>query len=224
MSSKSQTIQQEISGLQSRRRELATDLVTAAADLSAKREGLVAGTSGVGEVTNAQATYSALTEAIKALDERIEAAGERLQRARDEEAAVSRAERLWQIEKERQTAIAEFAAAYAEANSALHSPIARMLATMSSWAALGKEARNLQEAGGKASSAVIGDRFPWPKEAGEYGNAVTQAYQEAGAKIERARMDERRAAFAQRRTNNPGPAGDAFSTGDAAESLRSLRN
>lgn len=161
---KSDVIAQELGGLEFRRQEIAVDLAAAQADLAQRREGLVSGTSNVGEVTAAQATYTALSEALGTLDGRIEATGDRLQSARQEEAAANRASRLQEIEKEREKSFVALHEAQKAANDALTVHIQAMTDAMHEWSALGKEARQLVSEGAQSPShRTIADTFPWSK-------------------------------------------------------------
>jgi len=68
----SKAISTELEQLESRRESLSTDTEAARVKLDSAREQLVSSATGAKQVTQAQAEYSALSEALTALDERIE--------------------------------------------------------------------------------------------------------------------------------------------------------
>jgi hypothetical protein len=72
MKQPSETISTELEQLEARRESLAADTEAARVKLDAAREQLVSSATGAKQVTQAQAEYSALDEALKSLDERIE--------------------------------------------------------------------------------------------------------------------------------------------------------
>jgi chromosome segregation ATPase len=90
MTKSTQDLAAELNKLDGRRATLADDVERARRELDASRDGLLGGKSDVSQVTSAQSTYTALSEAVDALDARL----------KDTRAHLAEAERVAELRAE----------------------------------------------------------------------------------------------------------------------------
>ncbi len=146
----------EIKKLDERRATLADDVERARGELDASRDGFVSGKSDVSQVTVAQSTYSALSEALATLDARITEKRGQLEEARDEEQRQQRAARIAELRGEQERLQNEYDQVRAEASETVGKAAAKMIELGQKFHAATKEISDLSPA--SPSTAISRER------------------------------------------------------------------
>jgi hypothetical protein len=123
----SKQISTALAALEARRESLSTEQVGAQGALEAARSGLVAGTTPTSKVTGAQATFSALSEALAALDAQIATRRADLAAAERQEKTESDRKRHAELAEKRRTIQAEYDQVSEATDAHLSEAVARLL-------------------------------------------------------------------------------------------------
>jgi DNA repair exonuclease SbcCD ATPase subunit len=205
-------LETELKTLEARRAELSDDVKNAGAALEDARAGLISGRANAPQVTGAQSTHTALSEALTALDARVTEKQEQLQTARVEEQRAADTSRAAAIRDERARLAAEVAALAEQGNEALRHFADAYAERAQQWALLRAEADAISDRlhGPAARAGYVADALPIPL--GDYGPALIHA-----ANIERSRRaaEERQELFrhsAERRRQREQPRGEEKAT------------
>jgi hypothetical protein len=182
----------EIEKMDGRRATLAGDLEQARAALDVSREGLLSGKANAAEVTKAQSTYSALSEALTVLGTRITERRAQLEEAIEEEQRTAAVARLSLIQQEREALNNELQSLYEKGNQALAGIVAEYMKKMQDRSALVGEASTIRSRMGTTDSSQIrhsaGEQFrPRPV---EFGEAIETAIRTEINRLERMRSKE----------------------------------
>ncbi len=137
MTKSTQDLAAELNKLDGRRATLADDVERARGELDASRDALLSGKSDVSQVTSAQSTYTALSEAVDALDARI--TDTRAQLAEVLRVAELRAEaaRGRAREERRRVLTAELHALFESVNDHLEGAVSAYFSKVEEWRASG---------------------------------------------------------------------------------------
>jgi hypothetical protein len=136
---KSQSIGREITELQRRREQLASEATEARERLTEARRGLVSGTMDAGQVTAAQSTYTALSEAVLDVDGRLQGLRADLARALEVEGAEINAQRVEGLREEMRGLQADFDRHREETSAALLRAAEREVALSDRFSAAARE-------------------------------------------------------------------------------------
>jgi len=177
--------------LQQRRERLAADVASANRDLEAARQSLIEGASEAAQVTGAQATFTALSEALAAVDEQLSTLGEELAAAEARSAESAKTEREAELHAERTRLQTEYAATWIEADEAFGKYAARLLDLRGRNGAAVRELSQLEP---PSSHTTYTSRFaerelrnnPSP-----FGDVLVVAMQTLANKLERERLKNR---------------------------------
>ncbi len=151
----SKTIAGEIDRLEARRGQIDADAEKARAELDAQRAALVDGAADAAAVTAAQASFTALSEALNTLDGRLAERRQALAEAQQQEEKARRRERVAAIQQERAEAAATYNAARRQAAESLRAPVRVMLDSAARFHQLGGEAIALLQADGPVGNPEL---------------------------------------------------------------------
>jgi hypothetical protein len=191
MKENSKTIAVELKQLDTRRASLASDVESARAALDASREGLVSGNADAQQVTSAQSTFDALSEALIMLDARITKRRAEAEEATREAERTADLARASEIERERARLTDDIQSLYERGNQELAEIVSASMEKMKQFGELGREANAIH------FNLYGTDRSPHRSDQGlrlrpvtPYGEAVDVALAIEARRLQRDRLKE----------------------------------
>jgi multidrug efflux pump subunit AcrA (membrane-fusion protein) len=191
MKENSKTIAVELKQLERRQAELSADVANAKRELETARQGLISGQADAQQVTSAQSTFHALSEALIMLDARItkrRAEAEEASREAERTADLARAS---EIEKERARLTEEIQSLYERGNQELAEIVSASMEKMKQFSELGREADAIHfQLHGTDRSPHRSDQGLRLRAVTPYGEAVDVAVAIETRRLKRERLKE----------------------------------